>query len=69
MKSFDQWDREQANAVALLPRCCECDEAIQDEYCFEINGELVCPACMEENHKKNTTGFIIWKGDKNESII
>lgn len=58
-RDFDRWDREQATAIALLPRCCECDEAIQDEHCYEINGELICEQCLNENHRKFTTDFII----------
>ena len=58
-KDFDRWDREQANAIKLLPRCCECDEAIQDEYCFEINGETICETCMRENHRKYTADLIM----------
>lgn len=30
--------------------CHECDEFIDDDWdpCTEVNGELVCPACVEE---------------------
>ena len=58
-RDFERWDREQANAIKLLPRCCECDEAIQDEYCYEINGEYICEQCMDDNHRKITTNLII----------
>lgn len=58
-RDFDRWDREQANALVLLPRCCECDEAIQDDYCYEINGKTICEQCMRENHRKATEHFIM----------
>lgn len=58
-RDFDRWDRDQADALALLPRCCECDEAIQDDFCYEINGETICEKCLTENHRKPTTQFIL----------
>lgn len=41
-----------------LPRCCECDEPIQTEYCFEVNDKLICPGCMKDNHRKSVENFI-----------
>lgn len=38
--------------LATRPLCSECDEPITDDSCFEINGELICEDCMDENHKK-----------------
>lgn len=49
---FARHDAEQEAQLDRLPRCCECDEPIQDEYCFEVNDELICLGCMEENHRK-----------------
>lgn len=59
MKSFDQWDREIAKAVELLPRCCECDEAIQSEYCYEIDGQLFCEECVKDLFRVSTENYII----------
>ena len=54
----DQHDREQQAALEKLPVCCECDEHIQDEVCYEINGELICPECLENNHKHWVEDFM-----------
>ena len=57
---FDQWseyNRQKEEELKKLPECCECGEAIQTEECFEINGELICPECLEENHKKRTEDY------------
>ena len=51
---FHRWDDEQQERLKRLPRCSECDERIQDEHCYEVNGEYICPDCMEKNHKKWT---------------
>lgn len=55
---FEAHEAEQERWLDKLPRCSECGEAIQDEYLYEINGELVCPDCMEENHRKWVDDYI-----------
>lgn len=49
---FANYDAEQQEQLEKLPVCIECGEPIQDEYCFEINGEYICKECLERNHKK-----------------
>lgn len=55
---FDRWDAEQTKQLERLPVCCECDHHIQDENCYEINGELICPECLENNHKKRVDDYV-----------
>lgn len=53
--AYDQWkahEAEQQAQLDKLPRCSECENPIQTEYCFEVNDELICPHCMMENHRK-----------------
>lgn len=47
----DRYFAEQERELQKLPRCSECDEPIQDEFCYEINGELICERCMNEYKK------------------
>lgn len=54
ISDFLTYDAERQKELDMLPRCCECCEPIQDEHCYEINGEYICPDCMESNHKKWT---------------
>lgn len=54
---FDRWDAEQTEQLKRLPKCAECGEPIQDEECFEINGELICPECLQNNHRKWTSDY------------
>lgn len=59
---FDHWsehNRQQEEALERLPKCCECGEAIQSEQCYEINGEYICPDCLEENHRKYTEDLVM----------
>lgn len=59
--NYSLWrNREAQNEkrLARLPRCSECDEPIQDEHCFEINGELICQACLDNNHRKWVEDYV-----------
>lgn len=57
---YDKWaeySRQQEEELKKLPECYECGEPIQTEECYEINGELICPKCLEENHRKRTEDY------------
>ena len=49
---YDQWEqREKKQQLELykLPKCYYCEEPISEEYCYEINDELICVECLNEN--------------------
>ena len=58
IEDFNRWDAEQTEQLKRLPKCAECGKPIQDEECYEINDELICPNCLEENHRKQTSDYI-----------
>lgn len=49
-RDFLRHDAEQQRQSDRLPICAECDEPIQSETCYEIDGELICQECLENNH-------------------
>ncbi len=51
-RDFDRHDREQAKRLAELPVCDVCDDPIQEDFYFEINGENICECCMDRFFKK-----------------
>lgn len=58
--NYDKWEQheaEQQSKLARLPKCSCCDEPIQSEHCYEINGELICPECLESEHEKRTEDY------------
>lgn len=55
---FLRHDAAQERQLARLPICSECHEPIQTDECYEINDELICPQCMEENHRKWVDDYI-----------
>lgn len=56
--AFDEYEASQEAELKRLPVCCECDYPIQDEYCFEFEGEYICPKCLKENHRKSVEDCI-----------
>ena len=56
--AFDRYDAEQERALRKLPECSECGEKITDDECYEFNGELICPECLRDYHRKNTDDYI-----------
>jgi formylmethanofuran dehydrogenase subunit E len=55
---FNRWDSELSKWLKKLPTCTECDEPIQDEECFEFNGDLICPGCLAQNHRKRVEDYV-----------
>lgn len=55
---FKQHDAQQQAELDKLPVCSECGEPIQDDFCFEVNDELICDECMHNNHRKCVDDFI-----------
>lgn len=58
VRDFMMHDAKQTRRLEKLPVCSECGEPIQDEHCYEINGELICEDCLNTNHKKRTEDYI-----------
>ena len=56
---WEEHDRQKEEALNKLPKCCECNEHIQDDYCFEINDEIICERCLVENHRKSTEDMVM----------
>lgn len=46
LADFNAWDAEQTRQLERLPVCADCDEHIQDESAYYINGEWICKNCM-----------------------
>ncbi len=48
----ERYYAEQEREWEKRPKCSICDETIGDEYCYEINDELICQECLDENFRK-----------------
>ena len=55
---FMHHDAEQARELEKLPVCADCGEPITDDHFYEINGEYICPNCLDAGYRKNTEDYI-----------
>ena len=56
---WEEHDRQKEEELKKLPECCECNEHIQDDYCFEINDEIICERCLVKNYRKSTEDLVM----------
>ena len=54
---YNRYQDKLQKELDKLPICYECGEPIQDEECYEINDELICPECLLKNHRKFTDDY------------
>ena len=50
MDLYDLWetyDDNQNRLLKELPICADCGEYVQDDHYYLINGEVICPECIE----------------------
>ena len=57
---FDRLDAHQARMEARLPRCenRRCNKRIDDEFYFEIDGEILCEECAHRRYRKRTDDYV-----------
>lgn len=55
---FVMHDMKQAKWLAKLPRCCCCDEPIQDDFLYDIDGDLYCEDCMRKEFMKYVDDYV-----------
>ena len=58
VRDAERHEAEQERELQKLPRCSECGHRIQTDECYEFDGELICPGCLKDNHKKWTDEYI-----------
>lgn len=59
--SYDLWEqheRKMDRQLERLPRCSECDEPIQDDHFYLVNGENICEQCLYDNYRKAVEDYI-----------
>lgn len=55
---FSRHDAEQQRQIERLPRCDQCNEPIQDDYFYDINGEYICSRCMKDSFRKEVSDYV-----------
>lgn len=55
---FTRYDAEQEAELEKMPKCSECSEYIQDEHYYEINDEVVCEECLNQNYRESVEDYV-----------
>jgi formylmethanofuran dehydrogenase subunit E len=53
--NYDLWEEheaEQSRQLDKMPECSYCGEKIQDDFCYEINDEIICEECLNTIFRK-----------------
>jgi len=54
----ERYAAEQEAKLDRLPVCCYCDEPIQDDFYYEINGENICECCLDRFFRKSVDDYV-----------
>lgn len=52
--NYDKWAEHDAELEAELkmrPKCDKCREHMQDDYCYDIEGEYICEGCLKKHYR------------------
>lgn len=55
---FDRYDAQQTKQEEKLPECSECGKKVQDDHFYEINDEVICSECLDNNHRKWVEDYV-----------
>lgn len=58
VRDFDRYDAYQAQLETRLPVCERCGKPINDDRYFEINNELLCEKCMDDEYGRSTEDWL-----------
>lgn len=58
VRDAERYAADQDRRIAQLPVCSYCGEPVQDMHYYQINDEVICPQCLEDNYRKNTEDYI-----------
>lgn len=59
--NYSQWEyheRQQERLLDRLPKCERCRRSIQDDYLFDVYGDVYCEKCATLLFRRNTEEFI-----------
>lgn len=55
---YDRYDAEREASLERLPKCDYCDKYIQDDCFYEINEEVICEECINDNFRKSVDDYV-----------
>ena len=58
IRDFERYDAMQEERLEQLPICDGCGQHIQDDYLFEIDGQILCDECMAQEYRREVEDYI-----------
>lgn len=59
LMDFDRYDRAMAQREAKLPKCEKCGKPINDDFYYEIDAEILCEKCMQDEYARSTEDYLL----------
>ena len=59
--NYDQYKQYEADCerwLAKRPICSDCEEPIQDDYCYKIGEKYICSRCLEDYYREEICDIV-----------
>ena len=54
---FNRYEADQEEQLDKLPKCDICGEPIQDDYMYDIYGDIFCEECLKDKFRKSVEDY------------
>ena len=58
LDDYDRLDRLQAQREARLPVCDKCHRHINDDFYYDVHGDIYCAECMNDEFARSTEDYL-----------
>lgn len=55
---YNEYDARQQRELQKLPKCEYCGETITDDHYYDINGDVICEECLNDNFRKPVDDYV-----------
>lgn len=58
VRDHDRYQEDKENQLQKMPKCSICTKHIQDDFLYEINDELICEECINNDFRKPVDDYV-----------
>lgn len=58
VKDAEVWLKEEDEWRESLPKCCNCQNPIDDDYFYDIEGDFYCFDCLKKLYRKDICEYM-----------
>ena len=58
IRDYDRYCEHLESELAKLPKCVDCNNPIQDDDYYDVDGEYLCESCMKDRYRRSTEDYI-----------